>query len=298
MERETETSINNGEAVLAKSIERLEIEYFVLSITGAYTEIQARIFEAVLTGPDAPQTTQRLNELRKIPVRIYVAVNGSVNELSGGNDLLQHLANGDPEAAQLLEATCSDRVLMSWFCRPFWLTPPATEPATNDPLKWEQLDYISLGVLGQLRSVVEFSFKPDNDGSGKVDISGNWRHHLSPGSMEDAEEKVMTFSDIEASVTSFKGTGEILLKEPKSEADTSPEPAAPDDAGPSLSHRRPWFGSMDLQWSVKASAKIEHGDQKHNIELQQTMKHSLRLLPGYQMRQRVQFPIFRIPNKG
>ncbi|MEZ6123485.1 MAG: hypothetical protein R3C49_09955 [Planctomycetaceae bacterium] len=217
--RRTEIRIGDAVATKSDSIDTLLLRYTAENILpGGDLAVRVSVMD-VTRRPgevsDSPNLTgvQQFT-LKHLTVVAVVDVDGVVKGISGWQEALRELTNaGRAETSLLLNAVPED-TFATWIASPFWIPKSVSQIRSDD--KWERIHQLSLGWLGQIRTIATCHAKPvtgDSDDTSElasdrsiveVAITGNCRH-VTPQPRTEATQP--TFGDFVPEGMTFSGTG-------------------------------------------------------------------------------------------
>ena len=272
IERVTEVKIGDGVTQKQATIEQIEILYTLRYVRPTGVVMTAVVTKCGRTG-DTGNTrlkqlaTQRLGLFKGFHARLTVNVDGVVTDITEAEQSLQQLTDGSSDSNKLMEACCPEPVLRSWLGRPFWMSLPAEKWETE--AAWDQSDDLSLGFLGQIRSVVTCQMTDVRDNTATVDISGTTRH-IPPLLIPTGKNSVIEFQKPTVAVEEFSGSAKMIRSE-----DT------PDGGSRLNASGRPLFEQLDLKWIFSGETLLKIGNAQKPMTFRQTRKESSTLLPAF-----------------
>lgn len=272
IERVTEVKIGDGQPKKQSTTEQIEIQYALRFARPTGVTMTATVIKCERTGdPEnsklGQMAKQQLGLLKGFKTEFVVDSDGNITAMEGSLQALQRLTDGSSESRKLVASCFSDEVVKSWLARPFWLSLPVDE--WEPEAKWDQTNDLSLGFLGQLRTVATCEMTDIKDNTATINISGTSRH-ISPTLAPRKPNSIVEFQKPTATVEEFSGTATMIQAE------------EPTDINSQLEERgRPLFEKLDLKWTISGDATLNIGNEKKQVTFQQTRKESSVLLPNY-----------------
>jgi len=278
VERATTLQIDGGAQITTNVKELIELVYTVNNVRPTGIVFEIRIAKAIRLGKSGREASdntadQQLESLKAFSAFILVAPNGVVTNISRRFDSLRQLADSDPLSLDLLSGICTDNVMTSWFGYPFWMSAP--EDKRQEAAEWQQLDELSLGLMGSCRTIVTCTIESVEDQQLGVKIAGTSRHIPYLAAANDSST-LLKFNNVEATVERFEGSGKMIV----------PKPAAGKPTEDDRNELRPWFENLTLEWLITGKATVAATAQEKVLTFRQTRKQTSRLLPDYSVGQR------------
>lgn len=272
IERVTEVKIGDGATYEHATTEQIEILYTLRYVRPTGVVMTAVVTKCGRTGDSGNDrlkqlTKQQLGLFKGFQARLTVNVDGVVKDITEAEQSLQQLTDGSSDSKELMEACCPEPVLRSWLGRPFWMSLPAEKWETE--AAWDQTDDLSLGFLGQIRSIVTCKMTNIQDNTATVDISGTTRH-VPPLQVPTRKSSVIEFQKPTVAVEEFSGSAKMIRSE-----DT------PDVGSRLNASGRPLFEQLDLKWIISGEALLKIGNVQKPMTFRQTRKESSTLLPAF-----------------
>ena len=279
IEHETTLKTGDAEPVVSRRTERTVLHYSVTAAHPNGTTIDVRIGSVQSRSGTESDETQELRDrmvqrLRSVLLKVRLNANGTPDEISGYDEMMQVLAGSDERSFRLMKQVFPRETLTALITQPFWLT-PSQDLREYEDASWERISESSLGLLGSVRCVITCKVSEAKDNSLKIALTANSRHVAVPPVRRPSADK-LSCSDVSVKSEQFIGEGQIIFRD-QSETETDDEPVF-------RFSRRPWFEKLSLQTSLSGTATLTVGKTSRPMEFQRKQKTELKLLPGYVMR--------------
>lgn len=223
---------------------------------------------------ERPQTSR----LEKLAFEIHISPDGGINDIKIPAEFYRQLDATRLSSQSVLQSALTEATISSWLARPFWMV---TAPGSYEPEhEWQQIDEVSMGLLGQIRTLVNCTITDVEEQTAAVSITGKSRH-ISPVRL-DGDRGQIAFADLDVTAAEFDGEA-VMIRQSDEIDERTQRPV-----------ERPWFESMTLRWNVEGStvAKTQNGGRR--IVFQQQRTESSRLLPDFYLGN---LPLFRAPGQ-
>ena len=292
IDRTTTVTIDDGKPIINKSREVLQVRYDVRRLRPTEVVLLATIQKCrriPLTGGDAATEAEKARRqsaaaderltarLEKLEFEVHVSPDGGVNEIKVPAEFYRQLDAARLSSQSVLQSTLTKATISSWLARPFWMVTEVGRYESEN--EWQQIDEVSMGLLGQIRTLVTCAVTDVEEQKATVAISGKSRH-INPVNL-DGNSGQIAFADLQVTAQ-FEGDA-VMIRESDQIDERTERPA-----------QRPWFESMTLRWNVEGQtvARTQNGGRR--IAFQQQRTESSRLLPDYYVGN---LPLFRAPRE-
>ncbi|MCR9197974.1 MAG: hypothetical protein NXI04_04990 [Planctomycetaceae bacterium] len=293
IDRTTTVTIDDGKPIVNKSREVLQVRYDVrrlrptevvllatiqkcrrIPVTDGEAQTESQSARTQITAADERLTAR----LEKLEFEVHISPDGGINDIKVPAEFYRQLDAARLSSQSVLQSTLTKATISSWLARPFWMVTDVGRYESDN--EWQQIDEVSMGLLGQIRTLVTCAVTDVEEQKASVAITGKSRH-ISPVNLS-AENGQIAFTDLKVTASDFDGEA-VMIRESDQIDERTERPA-----------QRPWFESMTLRWNVEGETRARTQNGGRRIVFQQKRTESSRLLPDYYVGN---LPLFRAPRE-
>lgn len=237
--------------------------------------LQARVVKAdrVVKGESGAVDQRQLPSLKNLTVNLLVEGAGGAITVSGHQNVLHRLLESHQSGRELISQSVTEDVFKSWVSQPFWIMAP--QDGLDPEVEWDQIQDISLGLFGRLRTTATCKLGSTDAGITEVVISGNTSYRPGPAGSGDNSSAQLRFVNVTAKMDSFEGTGHFA---PSSSTDAERETLLSEPDG-----GKPWFKDLSLKLSCSGTATAQTGKSERAVKFEMRQTQTMNLLPGYRI---------------
>lgn len=290
IDRTTTITIDDGAPVVTSSREVVLVRYEVRRLRPTEVTLDAIIVKCrrvPLTTPlgaaSTAETTDETDDpatrnLENLRFEIRVSPDGGLNGIQVPPEMARQLDGGSQSAQSILRSTLPEATIASWLARPFWMTVEDDKFAAE--AEWQQIDEVSLGLMGQIRTLVTCRIDDIAEQKATVTITGKSRH-ITPARFSRSSG-TLAFQDVKMESSEFAGTA-VMIRRGEIIDERTEQP-----------RQRPWLESMKLNWTVKGTAVASVNGSEKAVAFSQKRTESARILPDFYVGDQ---PLFRAPRE-